>query len=153
VVDNEHKHQFPIRRAFWLKYFDQGEVTDAWVILGSRAQRVISALIREGGADYRALKWSKLLAGSSDQCALLMKLGDTTVMEFSHNGKVRMWDKNDAASALRGRIPVLHQSEYRAEELRANCPDHQMFVHDHSGNWRSKATRCMAKLSGKSVKL
>ena len=38
VVDSERQHHFPDRRDFWLKYFDQGSVSDAWVILGSKAE-------------------------------------------------------------------------------------------------------------------
>jgi len=153
VVASDHMHQFPVRREFWLRYFDRGEVTDAWVILGSLAEAQIAKLIQQGGDDYKALRWAKLGGGPPDQCALLMKLGDTTVMEFSHSGKVRMWGKIDGNGQLNTKIPVLHRSSYRTEGLRAECPSDQMFTHDNSGNWRVKASRCINKIAGRSTKL
>ena len=150
VVESEHKHHFPIRKNFWLNYFNRGEVTDAWVILGSRARERMVQLKNQNAEEFGALKWASLSGGPSDQCALLMKLGDTTVMEFSHSGRARMWGKHDSA---RGKIPVLHERYYDASELRADCPTSQMFRHDPNGNWRVKAQRCLQKLAGGGSKL
>lgn len=152
VVESEHKHQFPVRRDFWLKYFDRGMVQDAWVVLGSRAQEQMNRLKRQN-EDYQALKWAKLSGGPSDQCALLMKLGDTTVMEFSHSGRVRMWGKKDGSTEVRSGVPVLHRLAYKAEDLRADCPKSQMFTHDQYGNWRVSADQCIARLTGRGGKL
>jgi len=150
VVESEHKHQFPIRRNFWLNYFNRGEINDAWVILGSRARERMIRLKNQNVEEFRALKWASLSGGPSDQCALLMKVGDTTVMEFSHSGKVRMWGKQDSG---RGQIPVLHNRFYDASELRAECPTDQMFTHDPTGHWRLNVQRCLQKLAGGSAKL
>jgi hypothetical protein len=152
VVESEHKHQFPIRRDFWLKYFDKGVVQDAWVILGSKAQSQMLRL-KQQNEDYEALKWASLSGGPSDQCALLMKLGDTTVMEFSHSGRVRMWGKKDGSTEVRSGVPVLHRSTYKADDLRADCPKSQMFTHDQYGNWRVSADQCIARLTGRGGKL
>jgi hypothetical protein len=89
--------------------------------------------LKQQNEDYEALKWASLSGGPSDQCALLMKLGDTTVMEFSHSGRVRMWGKKDGSTEIRSSVPVLHRSAYRAEDLRADCPKSQMFTHDQYG--------------------
>ncbi len=150
VVESEHKHHFPVRRQFWLNYFDKGEVTDAWVILGSKAREKMRQLVKEGGDDYRVLRWASLTGGPSDQCALLMKLGTTTVMEFSHSGKVRIWGANDRTKGI---VPNLHKSQYQAENLRADCPPDQMFTHDANGLWRNRTQKCIQKLAGNSVKL
>jgi len=153
VVESEHRHQFPVRRDFWLGYFDKGQVTDAWVILGSKARGQMEQIVREGGDDYKALKWSRLSGGPTDQCALLMRLGDTTVMEFSHSGRARLWGSKDGSGDVRSRVPVLHRSEYKAENLRAPCPDSQMFRHDPAGAWRHLVGRCLDQLAGRSTKL
>ena len=143
VVDSEHKHQFPVRKQFWLNYFDRGIVTDAWVCLGTKAAEEMERVIRETGRDYAGLKWGKLRGGPSDQCALLLQLGDTTVMEFSHNGRARIWGAGDRYAI----IPKLHLETYQANELRADCPPDQMITHDPNGNWRIRAERCIARLS------
>lgn len=150
VVESEHKHQFPVRRDFWLNYFDKGEVTDAWVILGSKAKKEIDRIKSTIDDDYKALKFGTLAGGPSDQCALLMRLGDTTVMEFSHSGRARMWGRDDNASA----VPALHlEKKYTADELRAPCPERQMFRHDPGGMWRGPVSRCIDRLAGRASAL
>lgn len=143
VVDSEHKHQFPIRKQFWLNYFDRGMVTDAWVCLGTKAGEEMERVVREARQEYDGLKWGNLRGGPSDQCALLLQLGETTVMEFSHNGRARMWGTRDRNV----NIPELHKEIYQAAELRADCPPDQMIMHDPNGNWRIRAERCIARLS------
>ncbi len=152
VVESENKHQFPLRRKFWMDHFDKGEVQDALVILGSQAQEEMKGLESQGD-DYQSLKWAKLSGGPSDQCALLMKLGDTTVMEFSHSGRVRMWGKEDASAGVSSGVPLLSELKYKAADLRADCPENQMFRHDTAGNWRTDARKCIARLSGRGSKL
>ena len=147
VVESEHNHQFPLRREFWLRYFDQGSVSDAWVILGSKAREEIGRIVSKGNDDYQALRWASLSGGPSDQCALLMKVGNTTVMEFSHSGSARIW-----ADKQRSRPPQLHSNRYRADELRADCPDDQIFRHDPAGRWRIKVKRLLdRKISGRTA--
>ena len=144
VVDSEHKHQFPIRRDFWLSYFDRGMVTDAWVVLGSKAADEMRRVMRGATDEYKGLKWGKLRGGQADQSALLLRLGGATVMEFSHSGRVRMWGERDRNL----QPPKLHRGEYRASELRTHCPNNQMFTHDHYGKWRMQASSCIQKLTG-----
>ena len=150
VVESENKHHFPLRRQFWLNYFDKGSVTDAWVILGSKARDRMIHLKNQNMEEYRSLSWASLRGGPADQCALLMKLDNTTVMEFSHSGRARMWGAKDRA---RCNVPSLYREGYEASELRAECPDDQMIRHDASGRWRTKAQRCIQKLAGGASKL
>ena len=153
VVDDDHSHQFPMRREFWLKYFNDNEVTDACVILGSKARLLLWELTRNGGENYQALKWAHLRNGFSDQSALLLKLGSVTVMEFSHKGAVRIWGGAHTNDDYNRNIPALHKSEYRADELRANCPDGQRFTHDHRGNWKRRVASCLTRLMGRPTRL
>jgi len=152
VVQSQHSHQFPVRRAFWLKYFEQGLVQDAWVILGSKAQSEISRLKLEI-EDLEAMRWGRLTGASSDQSALLLRLGDITVMEFSHSGRARIWGEKDRNSSRFKTIPELHAKSYSADNLRADCPENQMFAHDPGGTWRISVDRCITRLSGKTMKL
>ena len=150
VVESEHKHHFPLRRSFWLNYFDKGEVTDAWVILGAKARDKITQLKNTNPDEFASLSWGSLSGGPSDQCAILLKLNQTTVMEFSHSGRARIWGQGGPA---RQRIPALYKPRYEASDLRADCPEDQMFRHDPNGRWRIKVQTCIQKLSGKSFKL
>jgi len=150
VVGSEHKHHFPLRRQFWLSYFDKGLVTDAWVILGSKARDRMTLLRNQKVEEYSSLSWSSLRGAHSDQCALLIQLGNTTVMEFSHSGRARIWGAKDRS---RSNIPRLYRDSYDASELRAECPEEQMFRHDANGRWRVKTQQCIQRLAGGSNKL
>jgi len=152
VAETEHRHQFPIRRDFWIKYFDRGIIKDAWVILGTKAENQMQ-LLNQQSDEYSGLEWAKLSGGRSDQCALLMKVGNMTVMEFSHSGKVRMWGEKDGSTNFNSSVPRLRQKLYKADNLRAACPSNQMFTHDPGGRWRIAAERCIARLSGQGTKL
>ena len=136
-----------------MRYFDRGEVTDAWVILGSRARSHLQNVIRTGSMDYKALKWAALKNGTADQSALLLQLHNATVMEFSHSGAARVWGSSDNQTGKSQRIPMLHKSEYKAKELRAHCPEDQKFTHDPRGNWRLKIEACLARVTGRARRI
>ena len=93
-----------------------------------------------GNEDYQALRWASLSGGPSDQCALLMRVGNTTVMEFSHSGKARIWDDNQR---VRNRAPRLHNDRCRADELRADCPESRCLdmIHKVGGELKSTPFR------------
>ena len=150
VVDSEHKHHFPMRKSFWLNYFDKGEVTDAWIILGAKARDKIAQLKNTNPDEFASLSWGSLSGGPVDQCAILLKLNQVTVMEFSHSGRARIWGQRGSSSQ---RIPDLYRPRYETSELRAECPESQMFRHDPNGRWRIQAQTCIQKLSGRSFKL
>lgn len=153
VVDVENQHQFPMRRDFWLQRFNDGLVTDAWVVLGQKARREIASLVRRGDEELKGLRWGRLRGGLADQSALLMQVGSVTVMEFSHKGRVRLWGpKESAQSSPRSFVPRLHRLEYSAEEMRGDCPENQMFRHDPNGNWRIHVASCLRRLSGTPVR-
>jgi len=143
VVSHNLSHHFPARREFWLNYFNRGAVSDAWVILGSKARTELQALVRDNQEDYQALQWASLSGGASDQCALLMRIGNATVMEFSHSGRCRIWGQSDEES-----VPALHAPQYLASELRAHCKPEHMFTHDPYRRWRHKAKKIIEELSG-----
>ena len=153
VVESEHRHHFPMRRDFWMNYFDRGDVTEARVILGSKARDEVERLKKRQGGEYADLDYAELRGGPADQCALLLKLGKTTVMEFSHSGRARMWGAADGAESPSSSVPKFRRASYQAADLRAPCPDDQMFRHDPRGQWRVHARNCIARLAGGAVVL
>lgn len=154
VVDGDHKHQFPMRRDFWLQRFNDGLISDAWVVLGPRAGSEIKNLVRRGDEELKALRWGRLRGGYADQSVLLMQVGSTTVMEFSHIGRVRIWGPRELTqSPQRNLVPKLHRPEYTADEMRAPCPEGQMFRHDPGGNWRIHVASCLRQLSDRPARV
>ena len=134
VEDGEHNHQFPQRREFWIKYFNKGLVSDAWVILGSKGAQEALGYKRAGDEEFSNLTWAKLSGAKIDQCVLLMKIGNVTLVEWSHSGACRVWKSDDLNA------PKLSNQTYAGSELRADVADDykDRIRHDPSGNWKNK---------------
>jgi hypothetical protein len=125
-----HSHQFPKRKDFWLSYFQQNAVSEAWVLLGKKASAYMRRLKQEGDTDITALQYGKLIGGSSEQSVLIMRVGDVTVVEWSHDGACRVWSATDR------RAPSLYQRDTERHELMNDAL--ARITHDHHGNWEAK---------------
>ena len=144
VMDGEQNHQFPKRREFWLKYFLRGWVSEAWVILGTKGVKEALGYKSSGDEVFSNLTWGKLSSAKNDQCVLLMKIGNMTVVEWSHSGACRVWKSDDLNA------PKFNNKAYVGEELRADVfdEDKDRITHDPSGNWENKITNRINEYSG-----
>lgn len=112
VTDNEIMWKF--RRAFWTAYLEAGHIEQAWVVFGASGQRLARQLAKESD-DKGLMYFGKLAKGGSrspNHTALVMKIGDLTIAEWSHNGKYNIWKKNDTGA------PKLFQDYYQPDDLR-----------------------------------
>ena len=125
-----HSHQFPKRKAFWLAYFQQSAVSDAWVLLGKKASAYVRQLKARGDSDIASLQYGKLNGATNEQSVLIMKVGNATVVEWSHDGACRIWTSSD------GRAPALYGRETERQELMKEAA--VRITHDHRGNWEAK---------------
>lgn len=140
---------FKQRRAFWLRYFEANLVTDFHVAFGSEAA-VVARSIRAGKGS--AIRWGQLRrTQESNQSVLLMKIGDLTIVEWSHNGSMRFWRSN-----TRGK-PRLHASIYEGPDLKSGSiqvrnPRTNTVVdgirHDPAGNWQGFAAKVIQSETG-----
>lgn len=143
VEDVAHDHQFPQREKFWIDYFKQDKVSEAWVILGSKGVAAATKYQLSGDPDFATLNWAKLSSAKSDQCALLIKIGDITIVEWSHSGACRLWKSNDPNA------PKFSNDKYNSAELRAPVAvDNDRVVHDAPGRWKQKITQRINSYSG-----
>ena len=134
VVDRKDaKHHFPKRKDFWLKYFRNKAVTEAWVLLGSKALARVEALARSGDEELALLEYASMRGASHDQCALLLRVGDLTILEWSHSGACRVWNHKDR------RAPWLNRKTYNRSEIMRDVvkPSHKI-VHDANDRWVRK---------------
>ncbi|TAF77272.1 MAG: hypothetical protein EAZ52_01695 [Alphaproteobacteria bacterium] len=109
IIDQvAHVEHWQYRKAFWLAYYDQGHIDDAWVIVGDDATRYAR---RSFGRNFTA---GQLVSGRREKThsVLLLRIGDYVFAEWSHNGKCRAWHKEDAA------CPTFGGMEYDADEFR-----------------------------------
>ena len=145
VEGAEYEHHFPERRKFWIDYFDRGLVSDAWVILGVKGASQANRYKQSGDLDFASLTWAKLSASQSDQCVLLMQIGNATVVEWSHSGACRIWRSNDSNA------PKLSKLHYDGTSLRAAVADdsRDRIRHDPGGAWKFKITQRINSYSGR----
>jgi hypothetical protein len=127
--------QFNPRKHFWLRYFEQGVISDLTLVLAADADSVArKARGRQAGAEY--MKWATLNLADTKQSVLLMRLGDLVIAEWSHNGAMRFWKASDKAA------PEFHLSEYSARLLRngglkikVGNEYRSAIVHQQNGQW------------------
>ncbi|MDC0067612.1 EH signature domain-containing protein [Gammaproteobacteria bacterium] len=125
-----HSHQFPKRKNFWLGYFKQNAVSEAWILLGSKARVYMRQLRETGNTEITNLRCGSLRGAQNEQSVLIMKVGLLTVVEWSHSGACRVWKSDDR------RAPRLHLSTNEREDL-MNDALHRI-THDHRGRWEPK---------------
>ena len=108
IIDSTAKKQWLYRRQFWKSYYDAGYLDDAWIALGKISQieaqsaygdELIAATIQGYGV-------------KPDHSVLILKIGELTICEWSHEGKCRIWHSNNKKS------PRLYENIYLAQNLR-----------------------------------
>jgi hypothetical protein len=91
-------HQWKAREAFWSTCLRKDFIQDSWLVLGDNVVRAV--------AHNRELRGSHgyLADGNANHSVLLMRIGQLTFAEWSHNGKLRAWPVDwKKAPALFGR--------------------------------------------------
>lgn len=140
VTKDEYKHHFPKRKDFWLGYFKQNAVSDAWIILGKDAAELMETMTRRGDSEIANLKYARLGGAMREQSVLLLKVGSLTIMEWSHSGACRVWRSSDA------KAPKFRQSHYQREYLMS---DPEVSVrHDPNGKWQGNLHRIIRDKGG-----
>lgn len=119
-----NREQWKYRKSFWMSYFSRGYITDAWVVLGQNPRAVLKT---DDLAEVGLLGPGRL----ADHSVLVMKIGDLTIADWSHNAKCHMWRKNDRGA------PRLFMKHYPVESLSSGTWSESHTASDH-GNWQRK---------------
>jgi hypothetical protein len=144
------------RRAYWTRYLDGEAISEAWVVLGSSIAAEAERVSRATG-DQSYKQYGLLASGSArspQHAALVMKIGDLTIVDWSHNGKWNIWRSSDA------KIPVLYRSkENRIKYWTADYDPHDLMnapyysgSHGATGNWRWEIDAIIRNETGIKVK-
>jgi hypothetical protein len=117
------------RRAFWKAYVEAEPqiVDDAWIVFGSAGVSHARAAA-ERTAEPALRQFGRLEPGpgrSPNHACLLMRIGDLTIAEWSHNGRCYMWPPGTKGA------PKLGQTRYYADELAH--PQAALDGHSHIG--------------------
>lgn len=148
-VSQNDRHMFPARRRFWTSIINNDVVSEITVILSRKGVEIAENLsIRD--PNISKLEWGK--SRESERCTLLLRIGELTIMDWSHVGAIRIYD----ASNPRG--PQLNQKVYSKDQLNVDddfggSANWGWISHDPSGNWRSKVERMIKDHSGMRIRL
>lgn len=123
--DKTHDRHWRARREFWRTYIAAGKVEDAWMVLGKKYLHDIdslpSAAKELGYATF--INHNKI---SPSHCAIIMKIRNFIIAEWSHNGALRIWRAKNSSA------PKLHRKHYYPHKLKKN--EDKCFVHHK--NWQ-----------------
>lgn len=130
----EGSHMWEPRRKFWTAIDERKWIDDAWVVLNNNGAEYARSLAREH-EDKTFLSHGNLNFFEREKCFFIMKVGDLTIVEGTHNFKVRIFDRNtDNAPRLRSKF--YDKNEIHARPLPG---DGEEYIHDVYENWMRKA--------------
>ena len=102
------------RRRFWTAYLlgEEGAppIEEAWVAFGDEGARLARQAAKENNEAGLAA-FGTQEDKSDTHAALIMRIGDWTVVDWSHSAKCHFWGKGDAGA------PPLYRSRYPARTL------------------------------------
>lgn len=114
MPDHEAKLMWAYRRAFWTSYLlsdgSSPGIDAAWVAFGKEGARLAKRAASESG-DKSFSAFGKQNDKSSDHAALILQIGDLTIVDWSHNAKYQVWRRGDKGA------PKLFQSYYSCGSL------------------------------------
>ncbi len=145
VLERTGDDIFEFRKRFWTAYFDRNYIEDAWLVLGKDAVREYRRLYPDQAKHRRFGVFERGGGVKANQSALLMRMGKLVFAEWSHDGALRAYNRDDPPP----NHPRLYRWSYHADELRFDSMDFHPYtynqkpylVHSHSerGTWQTKA--------------
>lgn len=128
------------RQKFWMAYYENGYIDEAWMALGEDAWWASKGLRK----DEVGMGCGRLDGGASNnQSVLLLKIGGLVFTEWSHNGSLRAYEESSFDT------PKFYQSSYHGADLRAatsldfhngqNMRPELTHAHSDKGSWQRKA--------------
>lgn len=119
------RRHWQARKILWTRYLNAGTISDAWVALGPLARFQARGMLSGSDASY-----AKLSGVQNNQSAIIMRIGELLITEWSHSGSFRAWPPNARTR------PKLYKSDYsRAELVQGAEPKN---VIEHRGDWQTR---------------
>lgn len=144
------RRMFKHRKAFWEAVYNMDLIQDAWVVFDQTGAAIARQLF---GKDLQFARFEDGV--QSGHTVLMLRIGDSLVVEWSHNGKCIIWNRHEASDA-----PRLYRSKYSAHELRHHTANDVVgssdFAVAHMGSdtlsWQRKVAEKLYRLTGKRIK-
>ena len=145
TADDNH---WDSRNDFWGYYLDNDLVDEAWVVFGPDAYRHAQELVRSS-QDFSTGTFAMLQKGGGqfqpNHSVLLMRIDNVIIAEWTHNGRVRLWESTAFG------CPRFYRQQYTAGVLRGsairNAPSEE-HTHDIYGHWKDKVAAFIENHTG-----
>jgi hypothetical protein len=137
MPDHAAKLMWSYRRAFWLSYLlsdgSSPGIDAAWVAFGDDGARLARQVAREtGDKSFRA--FGKQHDKSAQHAALILKMGDLTIVDWSHSAKYQVWRPGDKGA------PDLFKESYRYGAL-YSAPIQESHSSPRTFTWQKNLAR------------
>lgn len=110
MPDHAARLMWSYRRAFWMSYLlsdgNAPGIDAAWVAFGDDGARLATQAGRDSG-DRSFSAFGRQNDKSGQHAALILKMGDLTIVDWSHSAKYQVWKRGERGA------PELFKSEYR----------------------------------------
>lgn len=110
MPDHQAKQMWAYRRAFWTSYLlsdgSSPGIDAAWVAFGDEGARLANRAARESG-DKSFSAFGKQHDKSAVHAALILQMGDLTIVDWSHSAKYQVWRRGEKGA------PELFKPMYR----------------------------------------
>ncbi len=141
ISDVAYMDQWQYRRKFWLSYYDENRIDDAYVILGKDAIDYINTKNHDN-----IINFGKFATGSRvrrDQSVLLLKINDLIIADWSHDGACRIWEESSKNH------PEMFKDEYTRDELVENISfDPINHISSSYGTWQRRVASHIQNYTG-----
>lgn len=144
ISDTAYDNHWNQRKQFWEKYYKAGFISDAWVVLGNYAKNVIKYY-----DDNDKLYYGQFARGSgfsSNKSALLIKIKNLVILEWSHEGACRAWLIDNPG------VPKIGCKKYQHWDLMNNNYV-EKWTHGLSGSWRYSLSDFIKSYTNIDIKL
>lgn len=137
MPDPAAKLMWAYRRAFWMSYLlSDGSapgIDAAWVAFGDEGARLANRAARDSG-DSSFAAFGKQHDKSAQHAALILQMGDLTIVDWSHSAKYQVWRRGDK------RIPELFKSSYSYGALYC-APIQESHASPSTYSWQKRLAR------------
>ena len=137
--------QWRTRENFWRNFIERDFVREAWIAFGPDAYKQAQKLIKSG--QLRSRGAFGILENSQIQghhSVLIMRIGDLTISEWTHDGKVRFYRSRNSAK------PDFYKLRYDPEVLRRDSKADHFKV--HLGAWQYDVAEYIYQITGLKVR-
>lgn len=137
MPDQASKLMWAYRRAFWMSYLlSDGSapgIDAAWVAFGDVGARLARQIAQTTGDNsFRA--FGRQYDKTGQHAALILQIGDLTIVDWSHNAKYQVWKRGDS------NIPEFFKGTYKHGEL-YSAPIQESHVSPGTFSWQKNLAR------------